>query len=393
VPGVARRAAAIEPFEVMDVLRAARELEAATGDVPGLPVCHLEVGQPSTPPPAAVLDAARAALDGPLGYSDSLGLDALRRRISRWYANRDATEVAPDRIAVTSGASAGCVLAFLAAFDPGDRVAVVEPGYPCYRHMLAAFGVDAVAVPVGPEQGFRPTPELLDAVLDGGPLRGLVVATPSNPTGSVLDADELDAVLGWCRRHDVRPVVDEIYHDLVEAPRPPTAASDPSAVVVQSCSKYFCMTGWRLGWLVLPEELVRPVERLAQNLYLSPPTLSQHAALAAFDATDELDANVARYTANRHVLVDALRAAGLDRIAPATGAFYVWVDVGELLERVGGDSRSLCRRWLEDLAVAATPGVDFDAARGDRFVRLSVAGSTDEVAEAARRLSRWVDAR
>lgn len=391
-PGVARRAAAVPPFEVMDLVAGAAAREAA-GPPPGLSgpaVCHLEVGQPATPPPAAVLDAARRALEQPQTYTESVGTPALRRRIADWYGERHGLELPPSRVAVTAGASAGCVLAFLACFDAGDRVAVLEPGYPCYRHQLEVFGVEVVAVPVGPEDGFVPTPDALDRALGRDTVHGLVVASPSNPTGAVLGDDDLADLLAWCRGRGVRLLADEIYHGIVEGPPAPTAAADPDAVVLQSCSKYFCMTGWRLGWLVLPEELVRPVERLAQNLYLAPPTLAQHAALAAFDATAELDAHVARYTSNRHLLVERLAGLGLDRVAPARGAFYVWVDVGPVLDRVGGDSRSLCRRWLDEAGVAVTPGVDFDPVRGDRWVRCSVAGSTAEVALAADRLAAWL---
>ena len=378
MPTVARRAERIPPFEVMDVVRAARD--RAERPAPG-PVCHLEVGQPSTPAPATVRDAARVALDGPLGYTDSLGLPELRGRIARWYGERHGLPVDAARIAVTTGASAGCVLAFLACFDPGDRVAVCEPGYPCYRHILEVLGVEVVALPIDAAVRYQPTPAALDAL---GPLDGVVVASPANPTGGVLRPDELDALTDWCARTGTRLVADEIYHGITEGRSAPTAAGRPDVVVVQSCSKYFCMTGWRIGWLVLPHDLVRPVERLSQNLYLAPPTLSQHAAMAAFDASGELDRHVERYTANRHRLVDGLRDAGITGIAPAEGAFYVWADVGHL-----GDSRDLCHRWLDELAVAATPGTDFDPQQGHRFVRFSVAGSVDEVAAATDRLTTW----
>jgi len=214
-----------------------------------------------------------------------------------------------------------------------------------------------------------------------------VVASPANPTGAVLRPEELDALADWCARSGTRLVADEIYHGITEGRPAPTAAGVPDAVVVQSFSKYFCMTGWRVGWLVLPPELVRPVERLSQNLYLAPPTLSQHAAAAAFDATDELDAHVERYAANRHRLVAALADGGITDVAPAEGAFYVWADVGRL-----GASGDLCARWLDELAVAATPGTDFDPAGGDRFVRFSVAGSRAEVDDAAERLGAWLAA-
>lgn len=400
---VSARASAIPAFQVMDLVAAAREREATVASG-GPSVCHLEVGQPSTPPPGPVIDAARAALDlgSPLSYTDSLGLPELRERISRWYRERHGIDVPPERIALSSGASAGCVLTFLAAFDEGDRVAVIEPGYPCYAHQLRAFGVEVVPVQVGPEDGFVPTPDAMERATAGGALAGVISASPSNPTGAVLEPRDLDALHGWCRERGALLVSDEIYDGIVEDGPAPTAAALDDAVVLQSFSKYFCMTGWRLGWLVLPEELVRPVERLAQNLYLAPPTLSQHAALASFDATEELDSHVARYATNRHLLVDTLRAAGVE-VAPARGAFYVWADLGPVLDRVvrtgsgaadgvAAGSVALCRLWLDELAVAATPGTDFDPQRGDRFVRFSVAGSTEEVAEAARRLGDWLAA-
>ncbi len=381
-PTVAARAARIPPFEVMDLVRAAREREASPRGP--RPVLHLEVGQPSTPAPAAVLEAARAALDGPLTYTDSLGLPQLRERISRWYLDRHGLTVDPGRIAVTSGASAGCVLLTLACFDPGDRVAVMEPGYPCYRHILEVLGVDAVPVPVDASTRYQPTPGALGRA---GPLDGVILASPSNPTGTVLTDDELAALADHCADRGVRLVSDEIYAGITSGRRAPTAASHPGTVVVQSFSKYFCMTGWRLGWLVLPPDLVRPVERLSQNLYLAPPTMAQHAAIAALDDDPELDRHVQRYDTNRRVLADGLRSAGVHGIAPAEGAFYVWADVSGL-----GDSRDLCRTWLDELAVAATPGVDFDPVRGDRFVRFSVAGTTGEVAEATERLVTWIRA-
>lgn len=385
---VSARASRVPAFEVMDLVRLAAD-RARRGGPPG-PVCHLEVGQPSAPAPAAVLDAARAALDGPLGYTESLGTGELRRAVAGWYRSRHGIDVDPGRVAITAGASAACVLAFLACFDPGQRVGVFEPGYPCYRQILDSLGIEAVPVPLAAEHGYRPTPDQLTA---HAPLDGLVVASPSNPTGTVLGPGDLDEVVGWCAEHDVRLIADEIYSGIEGngtgggAPAP-TVAGVEGAVVVQSFSKYFRMTGWRLGWLVLPEDLVRPVERLSQNLYLAPPTLSQHAAVAAFDALDDLDAEVARYARTRALVIDGLSAVGVDRVAPADGAFYVWADVSHL-----GDSRDLCRTWLEDLAVAVTPGVDFDPVRGSDFVRCSVAGPTDEVAEAVARLAGWIGAR
>jgi len=368
----------ISPFYVMEVMWAAEERSRAGGEV-----LHLEVGQPSTPAPRPVLHAAVAALEGNrLGYTGALGLPELRARISAHYARRYGLEVPLEQIVVTAGASGGCVLTFLAAFDAGARVAVTEPGYPCYRNMLEAFGIEVVGLPIGPQTRFAPTAEMLDGDLDG-----LVIASPSNPTGTVLRDEELAALAARCDAAGIRLVSDEIYHGIEHTHPAPTAAALPEAVVVQSFSKYYSMTGWRLGWLVLPPDLVRPVERLAQNLFISPPTLSQLAAVAAFDAAHDLDANVERYRVNRDVLVDALRGAGITTIAPADGAFYVYAEVAGITD----DSQELCRRWLSDIGVAATPGIDFDPRRGHRFVRFSCSESTAEVAEAARRLAAWIE--
>jgi len=379
---IARRSE-VAPFYVMEVMKAAAERSAATGDV-----LHLEVGQPSTPAPRGVIEAARRILgEDRLGYTDATGVPELRRRIARHYRERYGVEVEPDRVVATVGASGGCVLAFLAAFDEGDRVAVTEPGYPCYRNMLKALGVEVVGLPVGPETRFVPTIAQLDGV---GHLDGLVLASPSNPTGTTLTPAELEGLGAYCHGAGIRLVADEIYHGITYGDPAPTALShSDSAIVVQSFSKYYSMTGWRLGWLVVPDELVRPIERLAQNLFISAPTLSQHAGIAAFDCTGELDGNVARYATNRATLLEALDRAGFERLAPADGAFYVYVDVSHLTD----DSPSLCHAWLDELGVATTPGIDFDPVRGHRFVRFSYSESTEDVTEAARRLETWVQRR
>jgi aspartate/methionine/tyrosine aminotransferase len=282
------------------------------------------------------------------------------------------------------GASGAFVLAFLAAFDVGDRVAVTQPGYPCYRNALEALGVKAVAVPVGPATRFVPTSGLLE---QAGPLDGLMLASPANPTGTALDIDEMKDIATHCRSNGIRLIADEIYHGIEYSGRVPSALLvEPEALVLQSFSKYFSMTGWRLGWMIVPEDLVRPVERLAQNLFISPPTLSQLAALAAFDATAELDRNVARYAANRRVLLDGLGSVGLDHFASPDGAFYFYIDVSHLTP----DSQSLCQTWLDELGVACTPGIDFDPVDGHRYIRLSYSESTEDIAEATRRIVRWV---
>jgi aspartate/methionine/tyrosine aminotransferase len=263
-------------------------------------------------------------------------------------------------------------------------VAVTEPGYPCYRNTLLAFDRVPVGIPVGMETRYQATPELLDAA---GPLAGLVVASPSNPTGTALSAPELDALAGWCDQRRVRLVADEIYHGISYSDPPPSALSvSDDVIVLNSFSKYFSMTGWRLGWMVLPPDLVGPVDRLAANLYICPAVVSQHAALAAFDATDELDGHVQRYAANRQIVIDGLNAAGITGLSPADGAFYLYADTSHLAP----DSAQLCRQWLEELGVASTPGVDFDPVRGQRFVRFCFSGSTEDMSEAMSRLRLWV---
>lgn len=372
----ASKRGAIEPFIVMDVMRAANARQAQGADV-----LHLEVGQPSTPAPRRVLQAARDALDGELlGYTDAFGVPHLKEAIAAHYAQTYGVTIGPQRIAVTTGSSGGFVLAFLSAFDVGDRVALVSPGYPAYRNILEALGVEVVNIEAGPETDFQPTPQLL---AQAGALDGLIIASPSNPTGTMIDAEGLKALAQYCRSHAIRLVSDEIYHGITfEQPAQTMAAFEPEAFVVNSFSKYYAMTGWRLGWLIFPESLARPIECLAQNLFISPPTLSQIAAVEAFDATDEIDANVARYKINRDVLLEELPKAGFDKLSHAQGAFYVYADVGHLTD----DSLGLCQRILAETGVAITPGVDFDPGRGHHYVRFSFAGSTDTMVEAVKRL-------
>ena len=371
----------IPPFIVMDVMRAAFEREQAKGDV-----LHLEVGQPSTPAPQGVIAAAKAALDAEnLGYTDALGIPQLRARIALHYQSWYGIEVPVERIIVTTGSSGAFVLAFLAGFDPGDRVAVAEPGYPCYRNILSALGIEPVPIITTGASRYQPSIELLEAV--HGPLDGLIVASPSNPTGTMLNASELEALAGYCSTRGIRLISDEIYHGITYGERAASALQfTDNAVIVNSFSKYFSMTGWRLGWAILPEDLTRASERLAQNLYISPPSLSQHAALAAFDCHDELQANVARYAANRELLLEKLPLAGFERLAPAQGAFYIYADIAGLTN----DSEEFCSRMLAETGVATTPGIDFDPGRGLGFMRFSFAGATTDMAEAAERLKIWL---
>ncbi|SDG86722.1 pyridoxal phosphate-dependent aminotransferase [Roseospirillum parvum] len=381
---IARRGR-IPPFIVMDVMQAAAQREAA-----GESVLHLEVGQPATGVPAPLL--ARLAEEGAgqaMGYTVARGLPGLRRRIARHYQETQGVAVDPERIFATAGSSGGFVLAFLAAFEPGDKVGLAAPGYPAYRHILTALGVEPVAIPVGPETRYQPTVEVLENL--GARLDGLIVASPANPTGTVIPPAEFEALIGWCEANGVRLISDEIYHGITyDGVRAPTAAGRADdAVVVNSFSKYFCMTGWRLGWLVLPEDMVRPVECLAQNLFISPPTLSQKAGELIFEETDYLEANVKRYAANRKVLLEGLPKAGFGAMAPADGAFYIYTEVAHLTD----DSVAFCQRMLAETGVAATPGLDFDGARGHRFVRFSFAGQTADMEQAVARLTDWLPKR
>lgn len=369
----------------MEAVRAAQQREAAGKDV-----FHLEVGQPSTMAPRLVREAAHRALDtNVLGYTMPHGIPELRDGIAQWYADRYELDIDPGRIVVTPGASGSCAVAFLSLFDVGDRVGVIEPGYPCYRNDLVVLGIDVVSIPVGPETGYRPTPEILDTY---GPLDGLVLASPSNPTGTVLNTEQLATLSDWAERSGTHLVVDEIYHGITyDQPAPSALAlTNPNITVFNSFSKFWSMTGWRLGWIVVPEGTFEPFERVLANLLISAPTLSQIGGVAALQSIDECEENVARYAINRTALLDGLRGAGIDKTAPPDGAFYIWADVDHLLdpERCP-DSQALCRAWLDEIGVAATPGIDFDPERGDRFVRFSYAGDHAQIQEAIKRLTAW----
>jgi aspartate/methionine/tyrosine aminotransferase len=370
----------IPPFIVMDVMRAAAERAATGADV-----LHLEVGQPSTPAPAAVITAAQEALRRDiLGYTDALGVPALREAIARHYRARYGIALDPARVVVTTGSSGAFLLAFLAAFDAGDRVGLAAPAYPAYRNILRALDLVPVELEAGSEERYQATVDLVRRA--PAPLDGLIVASPANPTGTMLHAHELDALARHCEAAGIRLISDEIYHGITYGQREATAlATGNSAIVINSFSKYFSMTGWRLGWMVVPTSLLRAVECLTQNFFISPPALSQHAAIAAFECGEELDRNVARYRENRDLLLAELPKAGFDRFAPADGAFYLYADVAHLTN----DSEDFCRRMLREIGVAVTPGTDFDPARGRGTLRISFAGATDAMAEAARRLKSW----
>lgn len=379
--GASRRAEAVPPFIVMDVMRAASEMEAR-----GEKVVHCEVGQPSTPAPRGALAAAHEALDRDrIGYVDALGIPKLRERIARHYGEWYGVTVDPQRIIVTTGSSAGFLMAFLAAFDAGARVAMAAPGYPPYRNILAALGLVPVDIVTTEAERYQPTvPEL--ASEGGAGLAGLIVASPSNPTGTMVSRAEMAALTDACRQRGMRLISDEIYHGLTFEGRATSALEvTDDAIVINSFSKYFSMTGWRIGWMVVPPDLVRPIERLTQNLMISTPTLSQFAAVAAFDCTEELEAHVQRYRANRDLLLHGLPKAGFDHLTRPTGAFYLYADVAHLTN----DSVAFCQRMLREAGVAVTPGVDFDPQRGRRTLRFSFAGSTADMEEAVRRLVNW----
>ncbi|MBM9466668.1 pyridoxal phosphate-dependent aminotransferase [Nakamurella leprariae] len=353
---------------------AARRTEA------GLPVFNLAAGQPATPAPEPVLAAARRMLDEQvLGYTDPVGIAPLRRAIAAHYRDRYDLPVDPAQIVVTTGSSGGFLLAFLAGFDAGDRVGLARPGYPAYRNILRSLDCEVVDLPCGPDTRYQPTV----AMLDGLDLAGLIVASPANPTGTVLPEAELATLATRCADRGIRLISDEIYHGITY-PGPTTVATtcawstDRTGFVVNSFSKYWSMTGWRIGWLLVPDDLVDTVDALAGNLAICPPAPAQYAALAAFDATAECDGHVVEYAANRQVLLSGLAELGITRTAPADGAFYVYADVSDLTD----DSAVLAQRLLHEVGVATAPGMDFDPVDGHRFLRFSFAGSRGTIVEA-----------
>jgi aspartate/methionine/tyrosine aminotransferase len=373
----------VPPFMVMDVMAAAARIEAAGGRV-----VHMEVGQPAAPAPATALAAARAALaSSRLAYTESLGIPSLRARIARHYGETHGIEVDPARIAVTTGSSAGFVLAFLTLFEPGDRVAVALPGYPPYRHILTALGCEPTAIETTDATRWAITPELLIAAHRRAPLKGVLVASPANPTGTMMTADALRDLMDAAEAEGIAFISDEIYHGLDYAfPAETAVALSDNAVIINSFSKYFCMTGWRIGWMVMPESLIRTVDRLQGNLAISVPALSQIAAEAAFDGRAEMEEVKHGYEENRRILLAGLPKAGIEKILPVDGAFYLYADVSRFCD----DSFAFAQRMLEETHVAVTPGVDFDPLAGRHFIRFCYAGSAAEMREAVERIGAWL---
>ncbi|AWK71151.1 aspartate aminotransferase [Rhodococcus oxybenzonivorans] len=379
----------IQTFHVMDVWKAAAERERTHGDV-----LTLAAGQPSTPAPKPVLSATRQVLDGHLlGYTETFGILGLRDAIAEYHSTKSGIAVDAEDVVVTTGSSGAFTLLFLAAFDAGDTVVVARPGYPAYRNTLAALGCHVVELDCGADTRFQPTVAMLEALPE--PPAGLIVASPANPTGTVIDPEELAGLARWCDDHGTLLISDEIYHGIGYGGQTMTSAWETSreSVVVGSVSKYFSMTGWRLGWMLVPAGLRGALQRLASNMTVCPPAISQYAAIAAFtpESRAELDSHVQRYAVNRELLLTGLPELGITELAPADGAFYVYADIGHLLGGAHGDtSTQWCSRLLQDTGLALAPGIDFDTVHGNRTIRLSFAGSTAEVREALIRLRRWL---
>lgn len=371
----------VDPFIVMDMVEEARRLEAA-----GQRIIHLEIGQPSTPAPQAARAALAETLHHPLGYSVSLGLPELRAGVAALYDRWYGVSLDPARVIVTSGSSGAFLLAFTALFDAGDRVGLGEPGYPSYRQILKALSLEAVGIPTSTSNRLQPTP----ADLQAHDLQGLIVASPGNPSGTMLDHTALAALMGHCADRQISFVSDEIYHGLHYGARAVSALEiSDQTYVINSFSKYFSMTGWRVGWMVVPEDHIRTVERLAQNLFICAPHASQIVALHALDCVDEMEENRATYALNRTLMLQGLPRAGFDRIAPPDGAFYIYADVAHLTD----DSLAFARDILNSVGVAVTPGLDFDPHRGAKTLRFSYAGSTADITEGLARLTTYMSAR
>ncbi len=375
---VMNETAGLQPFYAMEINALARGLEAA-----GRMVCHLEVGEPDAPPAPRVREAVGAVLDDPQKYTHFAGLPALRDGLGRYYAEQHGVAVAPDKIVATMGSSSGFILAFHGAFAPGATIAVTRPGYPAYVNGLVGMGFGTVEIPLSAANGWRPTAADIEAAHERAPFDGLLLASPANPTGAALTREELGEIVAACRKLGVRFISDEIYHGLdYRGPSVSALEFGDDAIVINSFSKYYCMTGWRIGWMVVPDDLLRRTQMLQQNLFISAPTLSQVAAIAALGERDYYEEQKAHYAENRLVLGQGLRALGFG-VADGDGAFYAYADVG----RFTNDSLSFCKELLQEAGVAATPGVDFDRSNGGRFVRFSYAGSRRTIEQALERMA------
>ncbi|WP_289033976.1 aminotransferase class I/II-fold pyridoxal phosphate-dependent enzyme [uncultured Roseibium sp.] len=373
----------VAPFLAMEVL-----IEAARLEDQGRQIIHMEVGQPGVQAPEVARNAAKHALDTKLiGYTETAGVIPLRERLSRYYLDTYGLEVDKDRFVVTTGSSAAFNLAFLAAFDPGDRIVLTSPGYPAYRGIIKALGLVPVEIEVGPETRWSLTPDLIAEAQREGPVKGVLVASPANPTGTMMTPQALAELVSYCDDEDIWFISDEIYHGLIYEGRQETAlATSDKVIVINSFSKYFCMTGWRIGWMILPECLLKPIHRIAQSLYISPPELSQIAATAVLDCGDELEEVKAGYARNRALLLEGLPKLGFDRLLPVDGAFYIYADTRDF----SSDSLQFTREMLHGAGVAATPGADFDLVHGGNFMRLSFAGAHDDMKQALVNLSDWL---
>jgi aspartate/methionine/tyrosine aminotransferase len=370
----------ISPFRAIAVSRRAHEMKAE-----GRRILHMEFGQPSTGAPAAAIAAAHEVLDkDAMGYWES---PPLKARIARHYKDTYGVTVPPSRIAITCGASPALVLALATAFNPGDRIALARPGYVAYRNTIRALNLLPVEIPCGEAERFQLTAAALEA-LEPSPA-GVIIASPANPTGTIIAETELRAIADVARKRGIRIISDEIYHGLSYGPKIHSILEfEPAAYVVNSFSKYFSMAGWRLGWLVSPEDGAARTGAYIGNLFLTAPSLAQHAGLVAMDSREELDGHVEVYRRNRQLLLDALPRLGLERIAPPDGAFYIYADISRFTD----DSLAFCMKLLEDTGIATAPGVDFDPVDGHRFMRFSFALSTDEIEEALGKLEPWFKA-
>jgi aspartate/methionine/tyrosine aminotransferase len=382
LPRVSKRSG-VDAFLVMDMLRSANQLEGAGNDI-----VHMAAGQPGTGAPKSVIEAAKAALDSEkLGYTESLGMPVLRERIAAYYQEKYGVSLNSERVVVTTGSSGSFVLTFLAAFEAGDKVALPTPGYPAYRNILNALGVATPAIQTIAANRWVPGLSDIDDLMASGPLHGLLMASPNNPTGTMIRPDALKALVEKCHQLGLWLISDEIYHGLnYEMGAASALQFTDEAIIINSFSKYFCMTGWRIGWMIVPERLVRPLEKLSQSLFISAPTLSQIAGVAAFDATEELEQRKQIYAANRAILLQKLPLIGLDDFLPVDGAFYLYADV----RKFTNDSFAFAQKMLSEIGVSVTPGADFDHDRGAQFIRLSFAGSTDSVEQAIERLGNWL---